>query len=93
VTGRVTRQSRQRLLKCRLSRSDDRGQGRRQPASAARGPLTAGRRGGYPLLTPVLIQPATRVRSDGGNSKTLRTCFRNGERMGEFAKRGRTRLR
>ena len=43
VTGRVTRQSRQRLLKCR---SDARGQGRRQPASAARGPLLARRRAG-----------------------------------------------
>ena len=38
MTGRVAGQSRQRLLKCRLSRSDGRGRGRRQPASEARGP-------------------------------------------------------
>ena len=68
MTGRVPRQSRQRLLKCSLSRSHGRRQGRRQPASFASAPLTAGRRGGYPLLTPVLTQPATRVRFDGGNS-------------------------
>jgi hypothetical protein len=69
VTGRGIRQSRQRLLKCRLSRSDGRGQGRQQPTSEARGPLTARRRGGYPRLKLVLTQPAARVRFDGGNSK------------------------
>jgi hypothetical protein len=69
MIGRVTWQSsRERLLKCLFSRSDGRGQGRRQPAREARGPLTAGRRGGYPLLTPVLTQPATRVRFERGNS-------------------------
>jgi hypothetical protein len=36
MTGRGTRQSRQRLPKCRLSRSDGRGQGRRKPARVAR---------------------------------------------------------
>ena len=68
MTGRVMRQSRQRLLKCPLSRSDGHGQGRRQPASSASALLTARRRGGYPILTLVLTQPATRVRFDGGNS-------------------------
>jgi len=37
MTGRGTRQSHQRLPKCRLSRSDGRGQGRRKPARVARG--------------------------------------------------------
>lgn len=69
MTGRVTRQSRQRPLKCPLSRSDGRGQGRRKPASSPSAPLTARRRGGYPILTLVLTQPATRVRFDGGNSR------------------------
>jgi hypothetical protein len=67
MTGRGTRQSRQRPLNCRLSRSDGRSQGRRQPART-RAPLTACRRGGYPLFRLVLIQPANRVRFDGGNS-------------------------
>ena len=71
MTGRVTRQSRQRLLKYSFSRSDGRGQGQGHPASFASEPLTAGRRGGYPLLTSLLIQPATRVRFDGGNSSVV----------------------
>jgi hypothetical protein len=70
MTGRVTRQSRQRPPNCRLSRSDGRSQGRRQPART-RVPLTARRRGGYPLFRLVLIQPPTRVRFDGGNSIPL----------------------
>src|SRR5262249_11811560 len=59
-------------LKYSFSRSDGRGQGRRHPASFASEPLTAGRRGGYPLLTSLPIQPATRVRFDGGNSTRYR---------------------
>jgi hypothetical protein len=35
---------------------------------AAREPLTARRRGGYPIRALVLIQPAIGVRFDGGNS-------------------------
>jgi ribosomal protein L19E len=41
MTGRATRQSRQRLLNNLTSRSVGRGQGRRQPARVAREPLTA----------------------------------------------------
>ena len=41
MTGRATRQSRQRLLNNLTSRSVGRGQGRRQPARLAREPLTA----------------------------------------------------
>ena len=40
MTGRVTRQSRQRPPKCRFSRSGGRSQGRRQPVRM-RVPLTA----------------------------------------------------
>ena len=72
MTGRGTRQSRQRPPRRRLSRSDGRSQGRRTPTRAARAPLTACRRGGYPLFRSVLIQPATRVRFDGGNSRHYR---------------------
>ena len=68
MTGRATRQSRQRPPNCRLSRRDGRSQGRRKPTRAARAPLTACRRGGYPISRLVLIQPATRVRFDRGNS-------------------------
>jgi len=68
MTGRGTRRAHQRLPKCRLSRSDGRGQGRRKPARVARGTLTACRRGGYPILALGLTQPAARVRFNGGNS-------------------------
>jgi len=68
MTGRVIRQSRQRPPNCRLGRSDGRSQGRRQSTRAARAPLTAHRRGGHPIFTLVLIQPAIRVRFAGGNS-------------------------
>ena len=71
MTGRVTRQSRQRPPKCRFSRSDGCSQGRRKTTRAARAPLTAGRRGGYPIFRLVLIKPATCVRFDGGNSNHI----------------------
>ena len=41
MTGRVTRQSRQRPPKRRLSRSDGRSQGRRKPTRAARAPCVS----------------------------------------------------
>ena len=71
MTGRGTRRAHQRLPKCRLSRSDGRGQGRRKPARVARGTLTACRRGGYPILALGLTQPAARVRFNGGNSSDV----------------------
>lgn len=68
MTGCFTQQSQPRLLSCRRSRSDGRGQGRRKPARAAREPLTARRREGYSLYLLVPIQPATAVRFHRGNS-------------------------
>ncbi len=82
MTGRDTGQSRQRLPKCRLSRSDDRSQGRRQPARAAREPLTAGRRKGYAILTLVPTQPANRVRFDGGTPPTTSTAIGGRDEQG-----------
>jgi hypothetical protein len=81
MTGRVTRQSRQRPPNCRLTRSDGRSQGRHQLARR-RAPLTARRRGGYPLSRLVLIPPATRVRFDGGNSTPQIPVLVAGERIG-----------
>src|SRR6516162_1001283 len=43
-------------------------QSRAASAGANARTLDGGRRGGYPLFRLVLLQPATRVRFDGGNS-------------------------
>ena len=76
MIGRVRRQSRQRPPNCCLRRSDGRSQRRREPAPK-RAPLTARRRGGYPILRLVLIQPVNRVRFDRGNSNQymLNWCY------------------
>ena len=69
MTGGSTQQSQMRLPNSLISRSEGRGQGRPQPAFIVRESLRAGRSEGYSCDRLGLIQLATRVRFDGGNSK------------------------
>jgi hypothetical protein len=69
MTGGSTRQSFMRLPNCLTSRSEGRGQGRPKPARAAPGSLRARRNEGYSCNRLGLIQLATRVRVDRGNSR------------------------
>jgi hypothetical protein len=71
VIGGSTRQSQMRLPNSLTSRSEGRGQGRPQPAFIVRESLRACRSEGSSCDRLGLIQLATRVRFDGGNSTYL----------------------